>query len=245
MVEPRGTQQEPVRKAEPDGTTMKPDTDSQRKRIFIVDDHPLVREWLTNLINQQPDLAVCGESESAPQASQAILASQPQVAIVDISLKDSSGIELIKDLKQCQPEVAVLVLSMHEESHYAERALRAGAKGYVMKRETTHRIIDAIHRVLEGKLYVSDAVAERITSRLVEGEPAASHSPVEQLSDRELEVFELLGQGLGTRQISERLRVSIKTVQAYCARLKGKLNLGSATELFREAIRWNETNQLQ
>jgi len=206
-----------------------------------VDDHPLVREWLTNLINQQPDLTVCGETESAPCALEAIAGSKPEVAIVDISLKDSSGIELIKDLKQCQPEVAVLVLSMHDESHYAERALRAGAKGYVMKRETTKKVIDAIHRVLEGKLYVSDAVAERITSQLVEGKPTASHSPVEQLSDRELEVFELLGQGLGTRQISETLRVSIKTVQAYCARMKEKLNLGSATELLREAIRWNET----
>ena len=216
-------------------------TDKQKKKIFIVDDHPLVREWLTNLINQQPDLTVCGETESAPCALEAIAGSKPEVAIVDISLKDSSGIELIKDLKQCQPEVAVLVLSMHDESHYAERALRAGAKGYVMKRETTKKVIDAIHRVLEGKLYVSDAVAERITSQLVEGKPTASHSPVEQLSDRELEVFELLGQGLGTRQISETLRVSIKTVQAYCARMKEKLNLGSATELLREAIRWNET----
>jgi DNA-binding NarL/FixJ family response regulator len=226
-------------------TRMAPAPDKQKRRIFIVDDHPLVREWLTNLINQQPDLAVCGESESAPQALQAILASKPQVAIVDISLKDSSGIELIKSLKQSQPEVAVLVLSMHEESFYAERVLRAGARGYIMKRETTKKVIDAIRRVLEGKLYVSDTVAETLTTRLVAGKPLASQSPVEQLSDRELEVFELLGQGLGTRQIAEMLRVSVKTIQAYCARMKEKLNLSSATQLLREAIRWNETKHPQ
>src|SRR3989442_574631 len=129
----------------------------QKRKVFLVDDHPLVREWLTNLINQQPDLVVCGESDRAPQALQAIAQSKPDVAIVDISLEDSSGIELIKTLKQVQPEVLVLVLSMHDESLYAERALRAGAKGYVMKRETTKKMIEAIRQVLEGKLYVSNA----------------------------------------------------------------------------------------
>jgi DNA-binding NarL/FixJ family response regulator len=219
---------------------MTPTNDKHKKRIFLVDDHPLVREWLTNLIHQQPDLVVCGETESAPEALQVIDASKPDVAIVDISLKNSSGIELIKNLKESHPNVAVLVLSMHDESHYAERALRAGAKGYVMKRETTKRIIEAIRRVLEGKLYVSNKVAEALTARLVEGKSVAGSSPVEQLSDRELEVFELLGQGLGTRQVAETLNVSMKTVQAYCARMKEKLNLSSATELLREAIRWNE-----
>jgi len=143
--------------------------DRKKKRIFLVDDHPLVREWLTNLINQQPDLAVCGESETAPQALQAIAHSKPDVAIVDLSLKDSSGIELIKDLKQSHPNVAVLVLSMHDEAHYAERALRAGARGYVMKRETTRKVIEAIRRILEGKLYVSERVTEAMTGRFVEG----------------------------------------------------------------------------
>ena len=220
---------------------MTPPSDKNKKRVFLVDDHPLVREWLTNLINQQPDLSVCGESESAPHAIQAIAAIKPDVVIVDISLKDSSGIELIKDLKQSHPEGAVLVLSMHDESHYAERALRAGARGYVMKRETTRKVIEAIRRILEGKLYISDKVAEIMTARFVEGKSAEEGSPVEQLSDRELEVFELLGQGHGTRQIAETLRVSVKTVQAYCARMKEKMNLSSATELLREAIRWNET----
>ena len=220
---------------------MSPDSSRQKRRVFIVDDHPLVREWLTNLINQQPDLMVCGEAESAPQASQAIAATRADVAIVDISLKNTSGIELIKHLKLSQPGVVVLVLSMHEETHYAERALRAGARGYIMKRETTKKVIEAIHRVLEGKLYVNDAVAEAMTSQFVGGKTLASESPAEQLSDRELEVFELLGRGLGTRQIAENLGVSIKTVQAYCARMKEKLNLNSATELLREAVRWNET----
>ena len=220
---------------------MMPDTNQHRRKVFIVDDHPLVREWLTNLINQQSDLTVCGETESAPQALQAIGDCRPDVAIVDIALKDSSGIELIKNLKQSCPEVPVLVLSMHEERHYAERALRAGARGYVMKRETTKKVIDGIRRVLEGKLYVSDNVAEAMTAQFVEGKTLASQSPVEQLSDRELEVFELLGQGLGTRQIAETLRVSMKTVQAYCARMKEKLNLGSATELLREAVHWTES----
>ena len=212
-----------------------------KRKVFLVDDHPLVREWLTNLINQQPDLAVCGETESAPLALQAIAAAQPEVAIVDISLKDSSGIELIKNLKLSHPDVAVLVLSMHDESLYAERALRAGAKGYIMKRETTRKVIEGIRQILEGKIFVSDSVKEALALRLVENKTQTPLSPVEQLSDRELEVFEMLGQGLGTRQIADALRVSIKTVQAYCARAKEKLNVRSATELLREAIRWNES----
>ena len=211
------------------------------KRVFLVDDHPLVREWLTNLINQQPGLKVCGEAESGPEAREKILALRPDVAIVDIALKDSSGIELIKDLKQSCPEVAVLVLSMHEEAHYAERALRAGARGYIMKRETTKKVIAAIGQVLEGKLCVSEALAAAMATQFVQGKTLATRSPVEQLSDRELEVFELLGQGRTTRQIAETLRVSLKTVQAYCARAKEKLNLGSATELLREAVRWHES----
>jgi DNA-binding NarL/FixJ family response regulator len=214
-----------------------------RKRVFLVDDHPLVREWLTNLINQQPGLVVCGEAESGPEAREKILALRPDVAIVDIALKDSSGIELIKDLKLACPQVAVLVLSMHEESHYAERALRAGARGYIMKRETTRKVVAAIGQVLEGKLCISEAIAAAMATQFVEGKTLASGSPVEQLSDRELEVFELLGQGRTTRQIAETLRVSLKTVQAYCARIKEKLNLGSATELLREAVRWHESTQ--
>jgi len=219
---------------------MPPNPSASPKRIFLVDDHPLVREWLTNLINQQPGLRVCGEAENGQEARERIFDLRPDVAIVDISLKDSSGIELIKDLKRGCPEVAVLVLSMHEEPHYAERALRAGARGYVMKRETTKKVITAINQVLAGKLCVSETVAAAMASQFVEGKTLATNSPVEQLSDRELEVFEMLGQGRTTRQIAETLHLSLKTVQAYCARVKEKLNLTSATELLREAVRWQE-----
>ena len=232
--------QELTGKTGPGGTSMTPETDSQKRRVFIVDDHPLVREWLTTLINQQPDLNVCGEAAAAAEAMQAVAVSKPEVAIVDISLKDSSGIELIKDLKHSDPGLVMLVLSMHEESHYAERALRAGAKGYIMKRETTKRVIEAVRTVLAGKFYLSEAMEQLITTQFVEGKTLAALSPAEQLSDRELAVFDLLGHGLGTRRIAETLRISTKTVQAYCARIKEKLNLTSATELVREAIRYNE-----
>ncbi|HWD19477.1 MAG TPA: response regulator transcription factor [Verrucomicrobiae bacterium] len=213
-----------------------------RQRIFVVDDHPLVREWLANLINQQRDLMVCGEAENAPQALEGIAAQKPAVAIVDLTLKDSSGMELIKDLKQLHPEVKVLALSMHDESLYAERALRSGARGYIMKRETTGRVITAIREVLEGKMCVSPGVSQAMAAKFASGRPL-DVTPVELLSDRELEVFEMLGQGLGTRKISEMLDVSLKTVQAYCARAKEKMGLKNATELLSEAIRWNETKQ--
>jgi DNA-binding NarL/FixJ family response regulator len=218
---------------------------SPKRRIFLVDDHPLVREWLTNLINQQGDLVVCGEADTAPKALATISKLKPDIAIIDISLQDSSGLELVKDLKEVNPKLLVLVLSMHDEVLYAERALRAGARGYIMKRETTRNVIEAIHRVLDGKLYISNSVAEQIAARSVSGKATEHQNPIELLSDRELEVFQMLGEGLGTRQIADALRVSIKTVQVYCGRMKEKLNLGSATELLREAIRWNEAKSKQ
>jgi DNA-binding NarL/FixJ family response regulator len=210
-------------------------------KIILVDDHPLVREWLTNLIHQQPDLMVCGEAETAPAALQIIATTKPDVAIVDISLKDSSGIELIKNIKASHPHVAVIVLSMHDEQLYAERALRAGARGYIMKRETTKKVIAAIRLVLAGKLYLSERLASLFAEKFVDGNAPTVSSPIEQLSDRELEVFQLLGEGYETRQIAESLRVSMKTIQVYCARIKEKLKLANATELLREAIRWNES----
>jgi DNA-binding NarL/FixJ family response regulator len=168
---------------------------TRKRSVFLVDDHPLVREWLANLIQQQPDLVVCGEAATRVQALRAISELKPNVAIVDIALKDSSGLELIKDLTEACPDIAVLVLSMHDESHYAERALRAGAKGYIMKRETTRKVIAAIRQVLDGKLYISDAVAAAMAAQFVSAKNLPAGSPVEQLSDRELEVFELLGEG--------------------------------------------------
>jgi len=210
-----------------------------KKRIVLVDDHPLVLEWLTNLIHQQPDLTVCSETETAPSALSAVQATRPDLVIVDINLKNSSGVELIKNLKESHPEVPVLVLSMHDESLYAARAFRAGARGYVNKRETTQKIVEAIRRVLEGKLYVSEKAAEILASKTARGN-SVTRSIVDLLSDRELEVFEKLGQGIGTKQIASDFRVSIKTIQEYCARIKDKLNLNSATELLREAVRWQD-----
>ena len=214
-----------------------------KSKIFLVDDHPLVREWLTNLIHQQPDLEVSGEAETASQALHAISKLKPDVAIVDISLKSGSGIELIRDIRTLRPPVAVIVLSMHDENLYAERALRAGARAYIMKRETAKKVIVAIRQVLEGKLYVSERLTATFAEKFVHGETPVSDSPISLLSDRELEVFQLLGQGYETRQIAEALHVSMKTVQAFCARIKEKLQLNSATELLREAIRWHESKE--
>ena len=214
-----------------------------KTRIFLVDDHPLVREWLTNLLHQQPDLSVCGEAAAAPEALESISKLKPDVAIVDISLQAGSGIELIKDVAALKPAVAVIVLSMHDENLYAERALRAGARGYVMKRETAGNVIAAIRSVLDGKMYLSERLRTAFAEKFLQAETVSSTPTVEQLSDRELEVFQLLGQGYETRQIAETMHVSLKTVQAFCARIKDKLKLASATELLREAVRWHENQQ--
>lgn len=213
---------------------------AEKSQIFLVDDHPLVRESLSSLINQQDDMVVCGEAEDSPAALREILRKEPDVAIVDISLKNGSGMELIRSLKARASQVAVIVLSMHDEKIYAERAIRAGARGYVMKRESTRRIIAAVRQVLDGRLALSEQIASGFAEKFINGRSAISESPLEDLSDRELEVFNLLGRGLETRQVAETLNVSIKTVQAYCARIKQKRKLSTATELLREAIRWNE-----
>ncbi len=218
-------------------------SESPKKRVFLVDDHPLVREWLTTLINQQADLVVCGEAGEAPRALEAIAESEPDVAIVDLTLSSGSGLELTKSIRKSSPGTAIVVLTMHDESLYAERALRAGARGYVMKRDTTKKILTAIRRVLEGKLYVSDEFAASMTSRFIEGSPQTGVSPMNQLSDRELEVYRLLGEGRETWAIAETLHISAKTVQVYYARIKEKLGYENATELLREAVRWREAEE--
>ena len=221
---------------------MKPKTSngvSRNHRVFIVDDHPLVREGLANLINQQTDVTVCGESEDSASAMSGIQALQPDVILVDISLKNESGLELVKTLKNQYPDLAVIVISMHDEALYAKRALHAGARGYVMKRETTKNVLTAIRRVLEGDVYVSDRVVNSMAKRMSSRKTAAAE-PVERLSDRELEIFRLLGQGRTPSQIAEDLRLSLKTVQAYCARAKEKFGVTSLTELLRAAIRWED-----
>ena len=212
-------------------------------KILLVDDHPLVREWLANLINQEPPLTVCGQTGSAREALQLVADTRPAIVIVDISLEGGSGLELIKDLKAVHSGVAAIVLSMHDEALYAERAMRAGARGYIMKREATGKVLDAIKSVLEGKMYFSHAVNAMMAQKFAHGPAHPAESPVAELSDRELEVFELLGSGCNTRQISDQLNLSSKTVQVYCARIKEKLNLANINELITQAVRWRESRQ--
>jgi len=209
-------------------------------KIFLVDDHPLVREWLTNLINQQDDLQVCGTSDDAPEALEAIGDAKPHLAVIDLGLKTTSGLDLIKDLNNLYPEVAVLVLSMHEESHYAERALRAGARGYITKRESTKSVITGIRAVIGGRVFLSQEFAEDMAERIVLKRSETAQTPVAGMSDRELQVFELVGRGFGTKHIADSLHISMKTVQAYQARIKQKLGLKNINELMREAVRWED-----
>ncbi len=211
-----------------------------RRSVFIVDDHPLVREWLGNLIARQPDLHVCGQAESSAAAYEAMSRSQPDIAIVDLSLEDGSGLELIKQLQSLPEPPHVLVLSMHDEVYYAERALRAGATGYIMKRAATGHVIEAIRQVLAGRIYISEGLAQQMAQKFVNNDPGAATSPVALLSDREIEVFQMLGEGIETRRIAETLHLSPKTVQVYCGRIKEKLGLENATALIREAVRWHE-----
>ena len=201
----------------------------------------------TNLINQQPDLEVCGEAENAAQALRGISAAKPTLAIIDISLNAASGLELVKDICIQYPLVAPLVLSMHEEELYAERAMRAGARGYVRKRETSKNILAAIRRVLEGGIYVSERLSNAMALKFLKGQEGmgAAQSQIEQLSDRELQVFQLLGRGRSTSEIADQLHLSLKTVQGYCVRAKEKLGLTTAAELLREAILWQENAHLR
>jgi DNA-binding NarL/FixJ family response regulator len=197
--------------------------------IFVVDDHPIIRQGLAQLIRQEPDLHYAGDAEDAVEALRAIETVKPDIVIIDISLKSSSGIELIKDLRIRNPEMPILVLSMHDESFYAERVLRAGARGYVMKEEATERVVHAIRRILAGEIYLSDRMAASMLSKRVEGRSNSTSFPIERLSDREMEVFELIGHGLGTRQIATKLHLSIKTIESHRANLKVKLQARSAT----------------
>jgi DNA-binding NarL/FixJ family response regulator len=209
-----------------------------KSRVFLVDDHPLVREHLRALIAREADLAVCGEAEDAPSALALIREQVPDLVILDISLKRSNGLELIKSLKELRPNLPVLVLSMHDEMLYAERSLRAGAMGYITKEEATMNILSAIRRILGGQVYLSDRMAGRMMRKMVGGTKEEVGSPLELLTDRELEVFQMLGQGFGTRQIAENLRLGIKTVESYRARIKEKLQLADGNQLLRHAIQW-------
>lgn len=215
---------------------------SDKRRVLVVDDHPIVRQGLAALINREPDLVVCGEAATVPDAMAAIETLKPDIALVDLSLSGASGIELIKLLRRRPERIPILVVSMHDESLYAERMLRAGARGYIMKQEATDRVLTAIRHVLTGEIYLSEQMISRILRKLVEG-PDSAGVPLERLSDRELEVFQMIGQGMGTRQIAEKLGVSNKTVETYRTHIRRRLELRNAGELFERARQWVQENQ--
>lgn len=208
------------------------------KRILLVDDHPIVRQGLAALISQEPDLVICGEADDPDVGLDRIEELRPDVVVSDLSFGGLSGIEFIKDVRARWPKLPVLILSMHDEVHYADRALRAGAMGYIMKQAGGARVIEAIRQVLSGQIYLSPEVTTQLVRTAIEGPHEASSSPIDQFSDRELEVFALIGQGLSTRQIAKKLHLSTKTIDSHRSKIKTKLNLKNSTELVHHAIRW-------
>ncbi|MCA9025290.1 MAG: response regulator transcription factor [Planctomycetaceae bacterium] len=207
-------------------------------KILIVDDHPIVRQGIKMMIESEPDLAVCGEASGMSQAMQLFFDTHPDVIIADISLENGSGIELVKELIAHDHRLKILVCSMHEESLFAERALRAGAKGFINKEEATEKLVGAIRRVASGHVYLSSHMTDRMLARQVGAGEEPPKSAIETLSDRELEVFEQIGHGVTTRQIAEKLHLSPKTVETYRENIKHKLNLSNATELTQHAVQW-------
>ena len=216
-----------------------PETEHKSHRVLVVDDHPLVREGLSKLIQKDPALTLSGAVGSAVEALQAVVRKMPDVVLADLSLPGTNGLELIKDLRLRHPKLPVLVLSMHEESFYAERALRAGARGYIMKQAPGAQVIEALHTVLRGDLYLSQAIGATLLRTLVVGKKERpQRSGMEQLSDRELQVFECIGRGLTTQGIAAQLHLSVKTIETYRAHIKIKLGLTNSTALTHHAIRW-------
>jgi DNA-binding NarL/FixJ family response regulator len=216
--------------------------ESPRKRIFLVDDHPMMRDGMGRLIDSEPGLMCCGGAKSAEEAVSEIPRCTPDLVITDITLPKRSGLELIKDLAATNPEIPVFVYSMHDESFYAERALRAGAKGYLMKEAGSEKMLEAIRHVLAGEISVSPAIASKILKVFSAPQPrGGSHSPVENLTDREFDVFQLIGQGKSTKEIAAQLHLSHKTVAVHRGHIKEKLSLTSSSELVHQAIRWAES----
>jgi len=210
----------------------------KKSRVLVVDDHPIVRQGLANLIDHEDDLIVCGEAENAAQALDALARLTPDVVIVDITLKSSNGIELTRIIRQQHPQLPVIVLSMHDESVYAERALRAGAQAYLMKEVVAEKVVTAIRKVLRGEVYLSDKITRNFLRKLSEKKTGLSDTPAERLSNREFEVFTLIGQGYKPSKIAACMNLSIKTFETYRARIKIKLNLADAEELLQYAIKW-------
>lgn len=213
---------------------------SGRTRILLVDDHAIVREGFCELINGAPDLVVCGEAATLAEAMDGVSRHKPDVVLVDLSLQDGSGLELIKNLKAIHPMLPMLVLSTHDEAYYAERAVRAGALGYVMKRENSQTVLQAIRTVLGHQVFLSKPMRERMLQKMVGGTSAPKETGISQLSDREMEVFQLIGEGQTTRQVARKLHLSLSTVETHRTHIKEKLNLENATELMRAAVEWNQ-----
>ena len=207
-------------------------------RIYIVDDHPLVRQGLSQIVASEADMEICGEAEDSPAAIRGVGEANPDAIIVDISLKGANGIELIKNLKAIHDDIPILVFSMHDETIYAQRALRAGAKAYVMKKESPSKVIDAIRKIIQGEIYVSPSVADQVLHQIVSGPGNVSTSPVDRLTDRELEVVQLIGRGLSSREVAESLHLSVKTIESHRAHVKEKLSLRNATELVQFSVQW-------
>jgi DNA-binding NarL/FixJ family response regulator len=216
-----------------------PNAATKKSKVLVVDDHPIVRQGLALLINREPDLTVCGEAEDSRMAMQSITTTKPDILVVDISLNGPDGLDLLKDIRMRHPELPVLILSMHDESIYAERALRAGAQGYIMKQEASEKVLVALRRILSNEIYVSERIANRMLQRYIGSPGEGRPSSVADLTDRELEVFRLIGEGHSTRQIAEQLHISVKTVESYQAHIKEKLSLRSARELVQHAIQWS------
>jgi DNA-binding NarL/FixJ family response regulator len=213
----------------------------RKTRILIVDDHPIVREGLETILNHEQDLEVCGQAEDAFGAISAIAEQKPDIALVDISLKGSDGIELTKTIKARYPEMSVIVLSVHDEALYAERGLLAGAKGYLMKDVAAEHIVKAVRTVLRGEIYVSDAIAKKFMHIIAGDKAGIAKTAIENLSDRELETFRLIGEGYSMSKIAERLHLSVKTVETYRSRIKDKLGLDDASQLLQYSIHWART----
>ncbi len=207
-------------------------------RIYIVDDHPLVRQGLSQIVANEADMEICGEAEDSPTAMKGVGDANPDAIIVDISLKGNNGLELIKNLKAIHENIPILVFSMHDETIYAQRALRAGAKAYVMKKESPSKVVEAIRKIIKGEIYVSPSVADQVLHQIVNGPGNVSTSPVDRLTDRELEVVQLIGRGLSSREIAESLHLSVKTIESHRAHVKEKLNLRNATELVQFSVQW-------
>jgi DNA-binding NarL/FixJ family response regulator len=216
----------------------------ERKRILIVDDHPITRQGLRGLLSQEPDFMICGEEESAAGALTIMKSAQPDVVLADLTLVGKSGLEFIKDLRALHPETVVLAVSMHDETIYAERVLRAGARGYIMKSEGGAKLVKAIRHVLQGNIYVSEKMSARILGLFAGLQARGSDSPLGRLTDREFEVFHLIGQGLATREIGKRLHLSPKTVDTHRLNIKAKLDITSLPELMQYAVRWTASEEL-